>query len=100
MDAITQHSGMRLSGCAASVGTVEMEMMGRRTGGVFFLILVVLGAKSVHTHINAVGRNGGGRGGSDGLAKGAESPFSSRLVYFLESLSGDWGGFQNRMYSC
>lgn len=36
MDTTTQHSGMRLSGCAASACTVEMEMMGGRTGGVFF----------------------------------------------------------------
>lgn len=82
MDAITLHSGMRLSGCATLACTVEMEMMGGRTGGVFFLIKVVLGAKSVHTHIHAVGRNGGGRGGSDGLAKGGRIPLFLKVGLF------------------
>lgn len=51
MDAITQHSGMRLSGCAASARTVEMEMMGGRTGGVFFPYQSSLGSKiCTYTH--------------------------------------------------
>lgn len=55
----------------------------------------------MYININTVGRQrGGGRGGSDGFATGGpDPPFPRGWSYFLESLSGNWGWLQNRVYS-